>query len=402
LDIAAAIQEALEHRDAPPPNESNTCEWVILPLLYAIGYGKREVVSRDADSAGKFPDYTLLPAAPQHAFFLEAKAWKIDLQDQHANQALNYANQNGKRWVVLTNGRRWRLYDNDIRGRASDKMVAEMNIEDSGQAAQFLEAIGKASVCAGRLPRFAEEERARRERAQEEEQRRQQVEARMHRLSALLREELGDQSSPLLATMLANLRAREGLGDLTVHDLVAHFGGTPLVTQTPAVPPAKIDTAPSDKVLVIPARFAWDQYHTFSAYVCQAKRSFRPTTHLAFYVRGIIETAVPLILDVVESVELSDKGIAACRGISETASERLRDLLRTMRRIGGSGHLGETRKVLFLTAPDSPNTIRLAHPIKNDKVTKTGRPWAFVVYQSYVSMARLLAGPKTTSELTKR
>ena len=402
MDIAAAIQEALEHRDAPPPNESNTCEWVILPILYAIGYGKIEVVSRDADSAGKFPDYTLLPAVPQHTFFLEAKAWKVDLEDQHANQALNYANQNGKRWVVLTNGRRWRLYDNDIRGRASDKMVAEMNVEEREQAAQFLEAIGRASVCAGRLPRFAEEETARRKRAQEEEQRRRELEARTHRLSAVLQEELGDQSSPLLAAMLANLRTREGLGDLTADDLVAYFSGIPPQPQTPVVPPVKIDTARSDEVLVIPARFAWDEYKRFSAYVCQANRSFRPTTHLAFYVCGIIETAVPQILDVVESVELSDKGIAACRGISETATERLRDLLRTMQRIGCPGQLGQTRKVLFLTAADSPKTIRLAHPIKNDKVTKTGRPYAFVVGQGYVSMARLLAGPKTTSELTKR
>ena len=246
MDIAAAIQEALEHRDAPPPNESNTCEWVILPILYAIGYGKIEVVSRDADSAGKFPDYTLLPAAPQHTFFLEAKAWKVGLDDQHANQALNYANQNGKRWVVLTNGRRWRLYDNDIHGRASDKMVAEMDIEESGQAAQFLEAIGRASVCAGRLPRFAEEETARRKRAQEEEQRRRELEARTHRLSAVLQQELGDQSSALLAAMLANLRTREGLGDLTADDLVAHFSGIPPQKPTPDGPPDKIDTARSE------------------------------------------------------------------------------------------------------------------------------------------------------------
>lgn len=396
MNIAAAIQEALERRDSPPPNESNTCEWVILPVLYAIGYGRIEVVSRDADSAGKFPDYTLLPAAPQHSFFLEAKAWKLELQDQHANQALNYANQNGKRWVVLTNGRQWRLYDNDVRGRASDKMVAEMNIEKCEEAARFLEAIGRASVCAGRLSRFADEETARRKRAQEEQQHRRELEARRDRLAAVLKEELGDQSSPLLATMLANLQTHKGLGDLTADDLVIHFG------PRPPVPPGTIDPPRSDKVLVIPARNAWDQYTKFSAYVCQAKRSFRRTTHMAFYVHGIIETAIPQILDVVESVELSDKGIAACQGVSETATERLRNLLHTMQRIGCPGQLGQTRKVMFLTPPDSPETIRLQHPIKNDKVTKAGRPWAFVVNQSYVSMARLLAGPKTTSDLTKR
>jgi len=404
LDIPAAIQEALEYRDDPPPNEASTCEWVILPILHKLGYAKRDVVSRDADSAGKFPDYTLLPGDPQHTFYLEAKAWKVDLEDGHANQALNYANQNGRRWVVLTNGHHWCLYDNNIRGLPSDKMAAEMHIENRDQSMRFLEAIGKASVCSDKdeLDRFATEEAERRKRALEEETRRKELEARRSRLSAGLEAELTSQSSPLVAVMLANLRTRGGLGDLTADDLVAHFSGTPPVTQTSAVPFLKIDTPRSDKVLVIPARFAWDEYKRFSAYVCQANRSFRPTTHLAFYVRGIIETAVPQILDVVESVELSDKGIVACRGISETATERLRDLLRTMQRIGCPGQLGQTRKVVFLTPPDSPKTIRLPHPIKNDKVTKKGHPWAFVVGQRYVSTARLLAGPMTTSELTKR
>jgi hypothetical protein len=286
-------------------------------------------------------------------------------------------------------------------------MAAEMHIENENrdQAMRFLEAIGKASVCSDKdmLPRFATEEAERRKRALEEEARRKELEARRSRLSAVLEAELTSQSSPLVAAMLANLQTREGMGDLAADDLVAHFSGTPPVTQTPAVPPAKIDTPPSDQVVVIPAgRFAWDEYKKFSAYVCQANRTFRPTTHLAFYVHGTIETAVPQILDMVESVELSDKGIAACRGISETATEHLRDLLRTMQRIGCPGQLGQTRKVVFLTPLDSPKTIRLPHPIKNDKVAKTGRPWAFGVGQRYVSMARLLAGPKTTSELTKR
>jgi len=250
LDIAAAIQEALEYRDDPPPNEASTCEWVILPILHKLGYAKRDVVSRDADSAGKFPDYTLLPGDPQHTFYLEAKAWKKDLEDRHANQALNYANQNGRRWVVLTNGHHWRLYDNNICGLPSDKMAAEMHIENENrdQAMRFLEAIGKASVCSDKdmLPRFATEEAERRKRALEEEARRKELEARRSRLSAVLEAELTSQSSPLVAAMLANLRTREGLGDLTAADLVAHFSGTPPEKQTPDAPPVKIDTARSE------------------------------------------------------------------------------------------------------------------------------------------------------------
>ena len=244
MDIAATIQEALEYRDDPPPNEASTCEWVILPILHKLGYAKRDVVSRDADSAGKFPDYTLLPGDPQHTFYLEAKAWKVDLEDGHANQALNYANQNGRRWVVLTNGHHWRLYDNNICGLPSDKMAAEMHIENENrdQAMRFLEAIGKASVCSDKdmLPQFATEEAERRKRALEEEARRKELEARRSRLSAVLEAELTSQSSPLVAAMLANLRTREGLGNLTADDLVAHFIEKS-ERQGPTVPP----TAPT-------------------------------------------------------------------------------------------------------------------------------------------------------------
>ena len=107
MDIATAIEKCQEHFDDPPPNEAATCEWVIIPLLYASGYGKKDVLPQSFDSGGKFPDYTLLPNDSKYLLYLEAKAWKVDLEDTHANQAINYANENGKRWVLLSNGRTW-------------------------------------------------------------------------------------------------------------------------------------------------------------------------------------------------------------------------------------------------------------------------------------------------------
>jgi hypothetical protein len=103
-----------------------------------------------------------------------------------------------------------------------------MDLEQREQAAQFLEAIGRTSVCAGRLPRFADEQ-----------QRGRELQVRRNRLATVLKKELGDQSSPLLAAMLDNLRTREGLGDLTTDDLVAHFGGIPPQKPTPDGQPGK-------------------------------------------------------------------------------------------------------------------------------------------------------------------
>lgn len=152
MSLREVIEEALAH---PPLNESTTCDWVIMPIPHELGYKRREIVSRVADSNGQYPDYTLLPETP-HTWFLEAKAWTVALQDSHALQALNYANQNGRRWVVLTNGRIWRLYDNDVRGLPADKLVVEVRLDEDA-AEEFLRAIGRASVEARGLESAAEQ-----------------------------------------------------------------------------------------------------------------------------------------------------------------------------------------------------------------------------------------------------
>ena len=188
-----AVDECQEFFDNPPQNEANTCVWVILPLLYASGYARREVVAESADSGGKFPDYTLLPNDPEHKFYLEAKAWRKALEDSHANQAINYANQNGKRWVLLSNGCCWRLYDNDIRGLAADKLVAEMRLENAEDALRFLTAIGKESVCANRLPEFASAETDRRKREDQEKKLREENNRWQGLLQKVLGKELKDE-----------------------------------------------------------------------------------------------------------------------------------------------------------------------------------------------------------------
>lgn len=90
MSISDAIAEALANASPdPPPNESTTCDWVILPLLHAVGYARRDVVSRVTDNSGQFPDYTILPNSPR-TWYLEAKDWNSALEDKHAQQALNY------------------------------------------------------------------------------------------------------------------------------------------------------------------------------------------------------------------------------------------------------------------------------------------------------------------------
>jgi len=140
-------------------------------------------------------------------------------------------------------------------------------------------------------------------------------------------------------------------------------------------------------VVVVPARFAWPEYEEHHAYVCQADRAFQQVSRIAFYAHGCIQPLVPLILeshDHVEFTECKHKG-----RLGELVSANLKAKKRTE---------GTAYKVLLLSAPDSPDTMKLDRPIPNDLVAKSGRPTAFTQNQRYVSSGRLRTAT-TTSDL---
>ena len=122
MNLGEAIAHAQGCYEDPPKNESVTRKWTIDPLLDASGYLPREIVPELKDQNNKYPDYSILPNTPD-TWYIEAKAWHVALQGEQVIQALNYANHNGKRWVVLSNGQCWRLYDNSIQGVAAEKLV---------------------------------------------------------------------------------------------------------------------------------------------------------------------------------------------------------------------------------------------------------------------------------------
>lgn len=143
----------------------------------------------------------------------------------------------------------------------------------------------------------------------------------------------------------------------------------------------------ANDVAVVAARNAWPEYNEFHAYVCQPNRPFQHVIRLGFYSKGVIYPLVPKILSSHEEVEMT-------RNAHSGELKRLVNfLLDSNLRIEGQKY-----KVLFLSAPDSPDTLVLPQPIPNDKLSKTGKPTAFTMGQRYVSAAELLKA-KTTSDL---
>lgn len=133
-------------------NEADTEHKVIDPLLHALGYGPLDIQKRGHDSvAHNFPDYTLLPNKHEK-WFLEVKRLDLPLQDGEAAQAVNYANNQGAEWAVLTNGRRWYIYNAHLPKPLTEKRVFQINdLFGDDSALKTLEFLSRSSMLAGGL-----------------------------------------------------------------------------------------------------------------------------------------------------------------------------------------------------------------------------------------------------------
>lgn len=216
MSLAEEIARIGAYVDNPPPSEAATRHWVIDPLLRKLGYAFEEIVPEEYDPSRQKPDYTLLPNDSAHTWFLEAKAWARELQDDsELNRAVNYANSAGKRWVVLTNGREWRLYDNYIRDRApAERIVAAASLHDPEKLERFLSALTKPSVTSGELERYAVESR----------------------LAAILEEQLKMPDSAMVEAICSVLRSQFGLAGIQGPIIAAYFQQWYLSLSKPPLP----------------------------------------------------------------------------------------------------------------------------------------------------------------------
>lgn len=148
----------------------------------------------------------------------------------------------------------------------------------------------------------------------------------------------------------------------------------------------KLLANPND-VVIVAARSAWPEYKELHAYVCQPNRPFQQVTRLGFYSKGSIYPLVPKIIATHDEIEMVKNRYDGELGL--LVSRLLKEEKRPE-----NGMF----KVLMLSAPDSPDTLRLDRPIPNDKLSKTGKTTAFTMGQRYVASERLIQA-KTTSDL---
>lgn len=140
-------------------NEAVTKATFIEPVLESLRWDVRDPDEVDREHpvfGGTYLDYALrLEARP--VLYLEAKPLRASLNDpQFITQTVNYANNDGVRWCVLTNGLVYRIYKSDELAAANDKLLIEGDIRDISDAnatpslLRALSLLGKDSVASGR------------------------------------------------------------------------------------------------------------------------------------------------------------------------------------------------------------------------------------------------------------
>jgi predicted transport protein len=167
MTVAETIPKALaavaKLKASSAINEANTKAHVIEPLLSALGWDPLDIDSVDREVRvydGTFLDYALrLSGTPR--IYVEAKALGENLDDKKfIAQAINYANNDGVLWCVLTNGVRWSVYKTNEPVAMDRKLLVEVDLAEDGDStsekAKLLSLISRDAVEAGELDSFGE------------------------------------------------------------------------------------------------------------------------------------------------------------------------------------------------------------------------------------------------------
>ncbi|GAC1430141.1 MAG: hypothetical protein PVS3B3_13680 [Ktedonobacteraceae bacterium] len=152
----------------------------------------------------------------------------------------------------------------------------------------------------------------------------------------------------------------------------------------------------SNKVVVVAARKALPEYLKHSVYICQPNRAFQHCIRLAFYTNNKIDRRVPKIVGQVEAISKDE--IETRKDVTDLDRVRLQMLLKNLE-LARSNDWNQQLKIIFLSSPESPDTLVLPHDVVNNLTTSNGRTVAFTQGQRYISLSHLEKEPKTTSEL---
>lgn len=153
-----------------------------------------------------------------------------------------------------------------------------------------------------------------------------------------------------------------------------------------------------NRILVLPAKRAYGEYLNSGLYLCQPNRSFQPSSRLGFYCDGEIKPIFPKILNSIESVRFEKDAIS---DNSDLTDDEKSELLNAIENLSEDKikRIGDDAKVMFLSSPDSSDTLNIKNAIKNNLKSSTGKNTAFTQNQRYITTDAVKENPKSTKEL---
>jgi hypothetical protein len=162
-----------------------------------------------------------------------------------------------------------------------------------------------------------------------------------------------------------------------------------------------------DRVLLVGATRAINDYKNLAAYVCQPNRYQRPCARMAFYFARKIDRRVPMILGFIDNCIISRclakrflPSITEVCGEKEELIEGLNNLFKEMKERNDT-RMQKEQKIVLLTSESDPRTVWLKDEIQNDKLSRDNKIVTFVQSQRYVSFHQLKKSTTTTG-LEKR
>ena len=237
--LEQAVREVLGRHQRGAMNESNTKVLLVEPVLEALGWDTKDLdcVTREHKVYdGSFLDYALLIAG-KPVLFVEAKAWGGTITDpKWTAQTVNYANNAGVVWCVLTDGVVYRVYKTNEPVDMARKLVFEIDLregtDDQKGAVVFqrLRLLSQAALAGGQLDalgsRLFDEARVRR--ALENLFR-----EAPNRFVSLIRDQLPDGERQLSPADIRTMLGRIGKGLLPTDEVTPAMTAATATASTP-------------------------------------------------------------------------------------------------------------------------------------------------------------------------
>lgn len=160
--VAGALEKAEKLKSIGAGNEANTKALLIDPMLSALGWdlGDVDVVAREVKVFdGTYLDYSLTPPSGPK-LYVEAKGMSENLADKKfIAQTVNYANNDGVVWCILTNGFQYRVFKTNEPVSMEQKLLFEIDLRDPDPVqdkVKLLRLISRDSVENGALTAYGD------------------------------------------------------------------------------------------------------------------------------------------------------------------------------------------------------------------------------------------------------